>query len=72
MPVQAVILQRAREITQGNGERERQLHARVQKLLDAANAMIQDVEVREARIAEKEAKLGLAAREYDSIDPDNS
>ncbi len=57
LPVQAAIFQRAKEITEGNGESERQLRAFAQKTLLEAQTLIEALDAREARLAEREAKL---------------
>jgi hypothetical protein len=59
---QATLLQRAQEITRGNGERERQLRLFVEKALHEAEALVKNLDEREARIAELEASLGLSPK----------
>ena len=61
LTTQAAVLQRANEITRGTGERDRQLESYAQKTLLKAETLIQELQAREARLLELEAKLGLTA-----------
>ena len=58
LPAQAALLQRAREITRGTGERDRQLRAFAQKTMLEAKALMDELEAREARVLALEAKYG--------------
>lgn len=67
LPAQAALLQRAKEITRGDGERDRQLRTFAQKTLLEAEALIRQLEIREACLAELEAKLGLSPTDNEVI-----
>ena len=69
LPAQAAILQRAQEITRGTGERDHQLRSFAQKTLHEAQTLIQELEVREARLAELEAKHRLISTGQCSSEP---
>ena len=58
LPAQAALLQRAREITRGTGERDRQLRSFAHKTMLEAQALIKELEAREARVLAMEARLG--------------
>lgn len=70
LPAQAALLQRAREITRGAGERDRQLRSFAHKTMLEAQALIKELEAREARVLALEARLGLNPPMPDSNDPD--
>lgn len=70
LPAQAAMFQRAKEITKGNGERELQLRAFAQKTLLEAQSLIKELDAREARLAEREARLELPEPEPYSSGPD--
>ena len=72
LATQASVLQRAREITQGMEERERQLRSFAQKTLLEAQTMIKELEVREARLTECEGVFGLVTPAFDSSEPENT
>ena len=72
LPAQAALLQRAREITRGTGERDRQLQSFAHKTMLEAQALIEELEVREARILAMEARLGLNPQDPCSNDPDKA
>ncbi len=72
LPAQAALLQRAREITRGTGERDRQLRSFAQKTMLEAQALIKELEAREARVLAMEARLGLKPPAPDSNDPDKA
>ncbi len=59
LPAQAALLQRAREITRGTGERDRQLRSFAHKTMLEAQSLIKELEAREARVLALEARLGL-------------
>jgi hypothetical protein len=70
LPAQAALLQRAREITRGTGERDRQLRSFAHKTMLEAQALIKELEAREARVLALEARLGLKPPVPDSNNPD--
>lgn len=70
LPAQAALLQRAREITRGTGERDRQLRSFAHKTMLEAQALIEELEVREARVLAMESRLGLNPQAPCSNDPD--
>lgn len=70
LPAQAALLQRAREITRGTGERDRQLRSFAHKTMLEAQLLIKELEAREARVLALEARLGLKPPVSDSNDPD--
>ena len=70
LPAQASLLQRAREITRGTGERDRQLRSFAHKTMLEAQLLIKELEAREARVLALEARLGLKPPVSDSNDPD--
>ena len=70
LPAQAALLQRAREITRWTGERDRQLRSFAHKTMLEAQALIEELEVREARVLAMEARLGLNPQPPCSNDPD--
>lgn len=72
LPAQAALLQRAREITRGTGERDRQLRSFAHKTMLEAQALIEELEVREARVLAMEARLGLNPQAPCSNDPDKA
>ncbi len=59
LPAQAALLQRAREIARGTGERDRQLRSFAEKTMLEAQALIEQLDLREARVLALEAKHGL-------------
>jgi hypothetical protein len=69
LPAQAALLQRAREITRGTDERDRQLRLFAQKTMLEARAMINALEAREARILALEVKHGLTGFDEELSDP---
>ena len=72
LPAQAALLQRAREITRGTGERDRQLRSYAHKTMLEAQLLIKELEAREARVLALEARLGLKPPAPDSNDPDKA
>lgn len=72
LPAQAALLQRAREITRGTGERDRQLRSFAHKTMLEAQLLIKELEAREARVQALEARLGLKLPVSDSNDPDKA
>lgn len=72
LPAQAALLQRAREIARGTGERDRQLRSFAHKTMLEAQALIKQLEAREARVLALEAKHGLTGLDPHSTDPDRS
>lgn len=72
LPAQAALLQRAREITRGTGERDRQLRSFAHKTMLEAQLLIKELEAREARVLALEARLGLKPPAPDSNDPDKA
>lgn len=69
LPAQAALLQRAREITRGTGERDRQLRSFAHKTMLEAQLLIKELEAREARVLAMEARLGLNPYAPCSNDP---
>ena len=72
LPAQAALLQRAREITRGTGERDRQLRSFAEKTMLEAQALIKQLEAREARILELEARHGLGIQGVHPVEPEQS
>lgn len=72
LPAQAALLQRAREITRGTGERDRQLRSFAHKTMLEAQLLIKELETREARVLALEARLGLEPPAPDLNDPDKA
>jgi len=72
LPAQAALLQRAREITRGTGERDRQLRSFAHKTMLEAQLLIKELEAREARVLALEARLGLKPPAPDSNAPDKA
>lgn len=72
LPAQAALLQRAREITRGTGERDRQLRSFAEKTMLEAQALIKQLEAREARILELEARHGLGIQGVHPEEPEQS
>lgn len=72
LSAQAALLQRAREITRGKGERDRQMRSFAEKTMLEAQALIKQLEAREARIRELEARYGLGVRNVHPDEPEQS
>lgn len=72
LSAQAALLQRAREITRAKGERDRQMHSFAEKTMLEAQALIKQLEAREARIRELEARHGLGVRSVHPEEPEQS
>jgi len=72
LPARAALLQRAREITRGTGERDRQLRSFAEKTMLEAQALIKQLEAREARILELEARHGLGIQGVHPDEPEQS
>jgi len=60
LPAQAALLKRAQAITRGTDERDIQLRAFAHNTMLEAQALIQELEAREARVLALEAKHGLS------------
>jgi len=72
LSAQAALLQRAREITRAKGERDRQMRSFAEKTMLEAQALIKQLEAREARIRELEARHGLGVRSVHPDEPEQS
>ena len=69
LPAQAALLQRAREITRGKGERDSQIRSFARKTMLEAQALIKELEAREARVLALEANLGLSPPDPGTSEP---
>ena len=58
LTAQAALLQRARAITQGTDQRDRQLRTFAHKTMLEAQTLMKELEIREARVLALEAEYG--------------
>ncbi|MEA9557792.1 hypothetical protein VC273_18395 [Xanthomonas nasturtii] len=72
VPAQAALLQRAREITHGTGERDCQSRSFAHAPMLEAQLLIKELGAQEARVLVLEASLGLKPPLSDSNDPDKN
>ena len=69
LPAQAAVLQRAREIVRGTDECDLELRAFAHKTMLETQAVLKELEMREARVLALEAKQGLTWPDSGSNDP---